>query len=527
MFVVLVALGLVSMAGGVASEGPVPIGAIEGRGSDFDGDGRDDLAVGVAGENTSGLVQVFYSRGAPGFVNVVSGLKDESIHRGVPGAEGTRDVGAGFGAALAVGDFDGDGGHDLAVGVPDEVGGSGEVHVFYSRGAGGLRTADGVRDQVLHLGLPGSNGAPEAFDGFGATLAAGDFDDDGRDDLAVGMPSRAGGAGQVRVFYSLGSGGLRTASGVAGEAIHQDVRGANGRAEPGDRFGASLAAGDFDDDGRDDLAVGVPGENGAGHVNVYYSRGAGGLRTGSGVDDETLHQGVRRANGRRQPGDGFGTALVVGDFDADGRDDLAVGVPGDDDRLGAAQVFYSGGNGGLVVAGTGVDDERIHRGVAGADGSRRSNDGFGSVLAVGDLDANGRDDLVVASPTRSAGRGEITVFYSRGAGGLRTPGVDDEVIHLGLAGANELRVPGDNFGAALAVGDFDDDGRDDLAVGSPHKGSAGGGQVNIFFGRGFVGLSTTLGVRSQAVHQDVQNANGISEPGDLFGASLPGSPLSS
>ncbi len=107
---------------------------------------------------------------------------------------------------------------------------------------------------------PGVPGANEPSDQFGAALAAGDFTDDGFDDLAIAAPTEdIGGvefAGAVTILK--GSPAGITASGS--QSWHQGSPGVPGSNELGDAFGSSLRAADFDGDGHADLAIGTPQE---------------------------------------------------------------------------------------------------------------------------------------------------------------------------------------------------------------------------------------------------------------------------
>ena len=183
----------------------------------------------------------------------------------------------------------------------------------------------------------------EAFDLFGYALAAGDFNGDGFDDLAVGIVGEdiavfqdtATNAGAINVLYG-------SADGLTGDSRSFWHQNSNIRStaisdtvEAGDGFGASLTTGDFNGDGYDDLAVGVPGESvgstpNAGAVDILYGM-PGGLLSDSFAPliSQFWHQNSSGITETAEDSDNFGFALAAANFGKDARDDLAIGVPGE------------------------------------------------------------------------------------------------------------------------------------------------------------------------------------------------------
>jgi len=226
------------------------------------------------------------------------------------------------------------------------------VHVLY----GTLNGLTGAGSQFFRQGAFGLLGEPEAEDQFARSLAAGDFNGDGRDDLAIGIPGaqvgNATGAGEVQVLYA----GTTVLTGDNDQIFHQDTNGALGTAEATDRFAWALTTGDFDGDGNADLAVGVQLEDtditNVGVVQVFYGTATGITMT----NNQMLQQGSGGVGGTPAANDVFGNSLSAGRFDANTTSDLAIGVPNDNSGAGSAFVIRgstSGLNGNLhqILAG--------------------------------------------------------------------------------------------------------------------------------------------------------------------------------
>jgi hypothetical protein len=286
---------------------------------DVDGDGDADLAIHVSGRCGPVLCR------DGGSVAVVPGGPDGLTGAGTvywnQDSPGILDEGEGedaFGWALEIGDFDGDGFGDLAVGViNEEVTGDPEVEPPYGQGAvailrGSATGLSAEGNQRWDLDTAGIPGLPRVLDRFGSSLAAGDFDGDGADDLAIGAPFKEVGkaftAGVVVVLYGSIGDGL-TAAGA--QRWTQASPGVASAPEDYDEFGTSLAAADYGRSGRDDLAIGAPGEAvgkvwRAGMVHVLWGRSTG-LDAAHADDWSQDSPGVP---GRPERYDSFGASLT-------------------------------------------------------------------------------------------------------------------------------------------------------------------------------------------------------------------------
>ncbi|MEO9365047.1 MAG: FG-GAP repeat protein [Nitrososphaera sp.] len=431
-------------------------------------------------------------------------------------------------------DFNGDGYEDIAIGVPFEEFGTltdaGIINVLYGSSSG--LQASSPADQTWSQDTSSVKDVAEDFDYFGWSLAAGDFNGDSYTDLAVGVPAENVGsitdAGAVNILYGSSSG--LQASSPDDQIWHQDTSSVKDVAEIGDNFGYSLATGDFNNDGKDDLAVGVLAESvgiitGAGAVNILYGSSSG--LQASSPDDQIWHQDTSSVKDVAEDFDLFGYSLTTGDFNNDGKDDLAVGVPFEDigsiTDAGIINVLY-GSSSGLQASSP--DDQIWHQDSPNVDGVAEDTDFFGWSLATGDFNNDGKDDLAVGVPFEDIGSptifeaGIVQVLYGSSSG-LQASSPADQTWSQDTSSVKDVAETNDSFGWSLAAGDFNNDGKDDLAVGVPFE-SVGSvldaGAVNILYGSSS-GLQASS-PDDQIWHQDSPNVDGVAESGDQLGYRL-------
>jgi hypothetical protein len=488
---------------------------------DFNGDGYADLAFGMPFEDIgtdtdSGAVFVLAGSSAGG--RSLGNVMWHADSTDVPGVVEAADQ---FGHALAFADFNNDGFSDLAIGSPGEDIDSdqeaGMVTIFYG-------TADGLagsNSENWHQDTQDVAGGREDDDICGYALATGDFDNDGFDDLVLGCPGEAIGslaeAGAIITLYGTAT-GLSATAGPGSQFLSQDHL-AGPEPEAGDFCGASLAVGDYDDDGFEDVAMGCPNESigstaGAGYVAVFFGSAAG----LSGTDSQGIHQGQTAMAGNAEPNDSFGHSLAAGDFNGDGTDDLAIGIPGEEivnNTLASGAVAIIEG-----VAGSGLIQPSTSLPLLTMEGLSMASslDGFGESLHAVDLDDDGLDDLLVGAPARNSSTGGVMIVT-----GSNSPNIADATAMQWIEPSSipnySLNSTSQAFGSALSSGDFDADGWIDVLIGIPGLDvdgiNAAGG---VLLMRGSSNGPLTSG--AQLWHGNLRSLSGAAETNDQLGYAL-------
>ena len=323
-----------------------------------------------------------------------------------------------IGTSLASCDADADGRPEIVLGAPGVEGGGGAWLLFDPLQGGSLSGSafiEGSRDPLARAG---------------AVVACGDIGGGPEAEIAWSAPDALGLGSAV----GAGSVGFHRWQGDAAVKI-----GNVDTSYSGSHLGALIVGRDLDGDGSGDVVVGGPG---ADRIHLWFDEIAGTIDVGNA----TTLQGTE--------GEALGSSLATGDVNGDGAVDLVAGIPDAYGQTGGVLVIdgpFGPGDDGLLSNLDRPHDR--HRGVETGDRA-----GF-SIAVVGDVDADGRDDLLVGAPFAGGFGPEAGAAYLV-LGNLG--GNLDSAAALFLG-----EVEGGRLGYAVAGGDVDGDSVIDLFVSAP------------------------------------------------------------
>ena len=396
---------------------------------------------------------------------LISNVRKISATQG--GFTGQLDEGDQFAVAEIIGDVDGDGIEDLAIGAfRDDDGGTnhGAVWILFMNEDRSIKGTQKISS--LEGNFTGELGVNDLFGKSITTL--GDLDKDGVIDIAVGAPydnDYINGSGAVWILF------LNTDGTVKSQQKISATKGGMIGVSANDIFGWSVTSlGDFDGDGNADIAVGSPtfdSDGGwyTGCVWILLLNSDGTVKEQHRISDSVGNLGYTLDDE-----DKFGQAVEnIGDINDDGIIDLAVGASFDDDSLSNSGALYI-----LLLNSdcTVKKTQKINNSIGNFNGSLNYNDQFGSAITgLGDIDGDGVDDIAVGAINGDDGgsdRGNVwilnlntdgTVLNGQKISSLTSDfnGLVDDVDYLGfsLSVFEKLSVENKKQLAISAWGDDD------------------------------------------------------------------------
>lgn len=406
---------------------------------------------------------------------LISNVRKISATQG--GFTGQLDEGDQFATAEVIGDIDGNGIEDLAIGTfRDDDGGTnhGAVWILF------INEDRSIKGTQKISSLEGNfKGILNVDDLFGKSITAiGDLDKDGVIDIAVGAPyddDHINNSGAVWILF------LNTDGTVKSQQEISATQGGMVGVSANDIFGWSVTSlGDFDGDGNPDITVGSPTFDSDGGVYkgciwILLLNSDGTVKEQHRINDYIGNLGYTLDSN-----DGFGhTVENIGDINDDGIVDLAVGAPSDDDSLSDSGALYIL----MLNSDCSVMEAQKISNLEGNFGGRNNyNDQFGSAITtLGDIDGDGVEDIAVGSKYGDDGGLDRGKFWILSLNPNGTVHYRQDISSL-TSIFNGLIDNGDCFGFSLSVFEkLSSDNKKQLTIGvwGDDDGAANAGAVYI------------------------------------------------
>lgn len=374
--------------------------------------------------------------------------------------DGARD-GDYLGSAVAVGDINNDGFLDLVVGSNSADNNelqSGSVYIIF-----GGASLSGNIDLNSSLNYTARFDGAAAGDQLGSSVACGDIDGDGLDDIIMGTHlADNNGANSGSVYVVFGSASL---SGTKSLSVEANFTVRFDGAVADNNLGYSLGVGDVDNDGRDDLVLGAH-LAGSGEAYLIFGKTSFTRVMTLSASENYDAKFIGEASGDR-----FGSTVALGDADGDDYDDILIGafLADFNDRDDSGSVYLINGSTSYSPQNRSMTDPSYY--TARFDGAE-SSDELGNPgaelgnptksLAVGDVNGGGNPDLIIGAHKAQSGAG--SVYLISGEATLA------DTIDLDSSSSYYARFDGasagDRLGTSVALGNINNDGSQDMLLGA-------------------------------------------------------------
>jgi len=418
---------------------------------DVNKDGYKDIIVGAPNSSSQlGKIYLFYGPLNATTINAATNIEGAAAASWKGST--AREM---FGYSLATGDINKDGYGDIVVGASGYNNGShnyGAVYVIYGRSAKYTSKDQNISSEPIKTFYTGE----AVNDTLGYSVAAGDIDNDGYDDIIAGAPvSKSSTNGAVYVVY--GPDYTEGATIEPEEALNiVKFKGESA----GDSLGMSLASGDVNSDGYDDIIAGSSAHSSNRGI-IYVINGKPEFDRNNNITDFA----ASTWNGERA-GDLAASSIATGDVNNDGYDDILIGAPG------SSPSYPNRGRAYLLYGPMSVIDKVHNLSRADAIWTGESNgDLLGSAVAAGDIDGDDFEDILISAENHVSTRGALYAVYGPVRRNTGIEPIEDAWGTKWEGQANDYLGGGKQ---AIAAADLNKDNYDDIVLGSWNYSTARG-----------------------------------------------------